>query len=390
VETPEFSRALLALEELSPSDITDTLLRLARRAGALEVVAYLVDFEQTVLFPVPDRAMHPDAPEGIAVAGTPAGTCFAERRPVTGDDDQGTRVWVPILEGSECTGVLALILGAGVTDETLEQCRQLGLLAGAVIAITARQTDLFNLVRRRKAMSLPASLQWDLLPPLRIDTPEAYSSGVLEPAYDVGGDSFDHAVNGFSLDVAIMDAMGHGLDSSLTSALAVGSYRHDRREGQSLPVIHQRLDAALAERFGGTTFVTGQLAQLDLRRGLLTWVNAGHPRPLLIRHGRFVDVLACRPSRPWGVGSPLVEQAEEQLHPGDVVVFYSDGVVEGRSADDSLFGLDRFISGIERAVASAVSADLILRRTIRDVMAHQENELRDDATIVWLSWDPGG
>ena len=388
METPEFNLALRALEESSPSDIADTMLRLSRRAGALEAIAYLVDFEQRVLFPLPDRGMHVDAPVGIEVAGTAAGTSFAERRAVTEDHDQGVRVWVPILEGSECTGVLGLTLPTGVTGQTIEHCRELGLLAGAVIAITARQTDLFNLVRRRKAMSLPASLQWDLLPPLRIDTPEAYSSGVLEPAYDVGGDSFDHAVNGFTLDVAITDAMGHGLDSSLTSALAIGSYRHDRREGQPLAVIHERLDTALAERFGGSTFVTGQLAQLDLRSGVLTWVNAGHPLPLLVRDGRFADALACRPSRPWGVGSPLVEQAEEQLRPGDVVVFYSDGVVEGRSEDDSLYGLDRFITGIERALASSVAADLVLRRTIRDVLDHQDNRLRDDATIVWLEWDP--
>ena len=58
----------------------------------------------------------------------------------------------------------------------------------------------------------------------------------LEPAYDVGGDCFDHAVNGPTIDVAIMDAMGHGLTSSIISSLAVGSYRHDRREGQSLAV----------------------------------------------------------------------------------------------------------------------------------------------------------
>jgi serine phosphatase RsbU (regulator of sigma subunit) len=388
VETPEFHLALRALAELSPSDITDTVAELARRAGALEAVAYLVDFEHAVLFPVPDRGMHVDAPVGIDVAGTPAGTAFAERRLITTDDEGGVRVWAPILEGSECTGVLALTLKSHPTAETTEHCRELGILAGAVIAITARQTDLFNLVGRRKAMSLPASLQWDLLPPLRIDTPEAHSTGLLEPAYDVGGDAFDHAVNGFTLDLAIMDAMGHGLDSSLTSALAIGAYRHDRREGQPLAVLHRRLDDAVAERFGGLAFLTGQLAQLDLRRGMLSWVNAGHPGPLLVRNGRVVRSLWCRPSLPWGLGSPLVEQAEEQLEPGDAVAFYSDGVVEGRSADDTVYGLDRLIAGIEQAVASSAAPDMILRRTIRDVITHQGDRLRDDATMVWLAWEP--
>ena len=39
-------------------------------------------------------------------------------------------------------------------------------------------------------------------------------------------------------------------------------------------------------------------------------------------------------------------------------------------------------------MASSASSDLILRRTIHDVMDHQDNRLRDDATLVWVEWDP--
>ena len=55
MDTPDFGDAFRALAELAPSDITDTLLRLARAVGASEIVAYLVDFSQSVLYPVPDR-----------------------------------------------------------------------------------------------------------------------------------------------------------------------------------------------------------------------------------------------------------------------------------------------------------------------------------------------
>ncbi len=312
MNTPDFGEALRALRSLAPSDITDTMRTLARRAGVLDLVVYLADFEQSFLYPVPDRGQHVDVPMGEAVAGTAAGLAFAERRMVTEAAAEGERTWVPILEGSECTGVLALTLP---TDDRTDgrDLEELGMLAGSVIAITARQTDLFNMVRRRRSMSLPASMQWDLLPPLHLQTPEGRSTGLLEPAYDVGGDTFDHAVNGFTLDVAIMDAMGHGLSSSLTSALAVGSYRRDRREGHPLAIIHRRLDEAVAGRFGGDAFVTGQLAQLDLRTGRLGWTNAGHPLPLLVRGGRVRHDLACKASLPWGLGGTMVEEAEHAL-----------------------------------------------------------------------------
>jgi serine phosphatase RsbU (regulator of sigma subunit) len=324
------------------------------------------------------------------VPDSPAGRAFAERSLISASTDDGTRVWVPIVEGSEYTGVLGLTLGGGLDDQDRRRCEELGLLAGAAISLAAQSTDLFALVRHRKSMSLPASLQWDLLPPLRVKTPEAASTGLLEPAYDVGGDCFDHAVTGSTFNVAIMDAMGHGLSSSILSSLALGSYRRDRREGQSLAIIHERIDAVVAGQFGREAFVTGQLAQLNLRSGELTWVNAGHPMPLLVRDGRVISTLFCQPSLPWGLEGQLREQAIEQLRPGDAVVFYTDGVVEGRSAQGESFGINRFVSAIEQAARSRIGSDVVLRRALDGVLAFQDHRLRDDATVLWLDWSGGG
>jgi serine phosphatase RsbU (regulator of sigma subunit) len=237
-------------------------------------------------------------------------------------------------------------------------------------------------------MTLPASLQWDLLPPLRLKVAEATSSGVLEPAYEVGGDCFDHAVNGLDLEVAIMDAMGHGLGASLLSGLAIGTYRHDRREKQSLSVMHDHLDQALHSQFHGDAFVTGQLARLHLASGELTWINAGHPLPLLVRAGRVVGPLACEPSAPWGLGGAMVEQRREVLEPGDAVVFYTDGVIEGRSPGGVPFGTDRLVGLVERAVASRTPSDAIIHQLMHEIVIYQNRRLRDDATLVWLSWNP--
>jgi len=389
VDRLEFGSALRALHELAPSDITETLFPLAERVGAYDITAFLIDFEQSTLFPVPGRGDSVDSAVGVATEGTPEGRAFTERRLVSSAAGDGIRVCVPILEGSDCTGVLAFSLPPGdLDDKARRRSEELGMMVGAAIAIAARYTDLFNQVRRRKAMSLPASIQWALLPPLELRTPEASSSGVLEPAYDVGGDCFDHSVNGFTIDIAIMDAMGHGLSSSLISSLAIESYRHDRRQGQPLSMIHDQIDRVLAGNFGGERFATGQLAKLDVRTGRLAWINAGHPRPLHVRGDRVVATLACRPSRPWGLGGRLVEEADEALEPGDSIVFYTDGVIEGRSPAGDPFGIDRFVDIIERASAARLRSDVILRTTINEVLDYQGRRLRDDATVVWLTWEP--
>ncbi|MEA3055203.1 MAG: hypothetical protein QOD30_635, partial [Actinomycetota bacterium] len=172
-------------------------------------------------------------------------------------------------------------------------------------------------------------MQWDLLPPLVLKTSRMTVAGLLEPAYDVGGDCFDYALNDASFEVAIFDPIGHGTRSALLAALCVGSYRHDRRESASLEQIHENLDAALTSQFRDAVFATGQIARVDLRDGEMAWTNAGHPPPMLVRHGKVIDQLECEPTLPWGLGSLAasdVPVASVVLEPGDSVLFYTDGV----------------------------------------------------------------
>jgi serine phosphatase RsbU (regulator of sigma subunit) len=387
VDIPDFGDVLRALRDLAPAAVIELMVGLAEGTGATDVVVYLVDFGQIVLSPLPAGGAHVRLPEVEAIPGSVAGRAFTERRLQTEALSEGTRVWVPVVEGSECTGVLAFTVSGPLDDRARARCLELGLMVGCAVAVAARHTDLFNLVRRRRPMSLPASMQWDLLPPLHLQSPEVVSAAVLEPAYDVGGDSFDHAINGGNLDLVIVDAMGHGLAASMTSALAMGSYRHDRREGQPLATMHRRLDEVIGRELGSETFATGLVARLVLATGHLTWINAGHPQPLLVRAGRVQRALACRPSLPWGLGSRIEEEADVVLEAGDSVLFYTDGVVEGRAPGGEPFGVGRLIELIQTAAAAPQPSSVLLRQLIHQVLIYQDQRLRDDATLVWLTWN---
>ena len=65
-------------------------------------------------------------------------------------------------------------------------------------------------------------------------------TGLLEPAYEVAGDAFDYALNDDRLHVAVFDGMGHGIASTLLSTLAVGAYRHARRNGEGVTSMQPR------------------------------------------------------------------------------------------------------------------------------------------------------
>lgn len=384
-ERIDFAAALRSAQTMDPSAVVDIVASAARDIGASDVLAYLVDFEQRYLEPLPDRSSHADLPETEEVTSTMAGRAFLTREPVIVERPDGVRVWVPIIEGSDRTGVLALTLPSA-DGNALDDCLDLGMLTGYLIAAHARSTDLYQLRRRRKAMSLAASMQWDMLPPVVMRGRRCTVASRLEPAYEVGGDCFDYALNGDVLDLGLIDAMGHGVSSATIAALALGCYRHDRREGRSLPAMHDSLNDTLERQFRGEVFATGQLAQLELESGMFTWVNAGHPCPLLVRNGSVVKELEGPPALPWGLEMNPAAVYREALEPGDGILFYTDGVVEARSPVGVDFGVDRLADITGQCASDALPAEEVVRRIVDVVLRHQASALRDDATVLLLEW----
>src|SRR3712207_8280841 len=71
-------------------------------------------------------------------------------------------------------------------------------------------------------------MQWQMLPPLSMTSPVLDLSGILEPAYEVGGDSFDYAFNEHVLHVAVFDAMGHGLEAATMATVIIADRKSTR------------------------------------------------------------------------------------------------------------------------------------------------------------------
>jgi serine phosphatase RsbU (regulator of sigma subunit) len=386
----DLGNALRAAQTGDPGSVPDVVLRIAGELGATDVVIYLVDFAQTTLEPLPARGTHAELPQSEEVAATMAGRAFVDMRATTADRPDGVRVWVPIVEGSDRTGVLAVTVREA-TEDVLASCEALGLFAGYLIATHARATDLYNLHRRRRSLSLPATMQWDLLPPLVLKTERMAVAGLLEPAYEVGGDCFDYALNDTVFELAVFDPVGHGVGSALIASLVVGSYRHDRRENQSLESIHAHLDEVMATQFPHLAFATGQLARVDLETGTMTWTNAGHPLPLLVRGGQVIGQLECPPTPPFGLGAQgasatSMTVSSEALEPGDGVLFYTDGVIEAHRLGSEQFGTDRLADLAGQHASDQLEPEEVIRRIVRAVLEHQGDQLFDDATLVLFQW----
>ncbi len=186
--------------------------------------------------------------------------------------------------------------------------------------------------------------------------------------------------------------MGHGITSAIISALAAGCYRQDRREGRPLGEIHAHIDDVIERHWPKLAFATGQLAQLDLATGQLRWTNAGHPLPMLIRGGRVIGELQCRPTVPWGI-SAIIESGEdamvasEMLEPGDGVLFSTDGVVEAHQPGGEMFGMERLDDIANRQASDQLEPEEFVRLIVRSVLEYRVDELDDDATLLLVRWN---
>jgi sigma-B regulation protein RsbU (phosphoserine phosphatase) len=186
--------------------------------------------------------------------------------------------------------------------------------------------------------------------------------------------------------LAVLDAMGHGLEASRIANLAVAAYRNARRRSLDLREMFREIDQAVADEIGDHRFVTGQLAELDTTTGVLRMVNAGHPLPLLFRQGRDIGDVPCRPCLPLGLGGMEAHEAHYELEPGDVVVFHTDGVTEARSGTGEEFGRERLGALVSRSLQARERPAEVLRQVVSAAHDHGGARLRDDATLVLLSW----
>ncbi|HQZ36496.1 MAG TPA: PP2C family protein-serine/threonine phosphatase, partial [Ilumatobacteraceae bacterium] len=264
--------------------------------------------------------------------------------------------------------------------------RQIAAVLVLVIVSVRRYSDVWLRTRRAREMTAAAEAQWDLLPPLATETHEVAVSGVLEPAYEIGGDSFDYALNAGRVDLAIIDAIGHGMAAVLMSTCAVTSLRNSRRERRTLEDTYRQADSIVERHFGNSNYVTGQFGSLDLATGVLTWVNAGHLLPMLVRNGSYVGELQCRPSMPMGLGGPVVEIAHETLQRGDRVLFYTDGISESLSPAGGRFGQERLADYLVRATLDGLPGAETVRRLSAAVGDHVGAGLNDDATMLLVEY----
>jgi serine phosphatase RsbU (regulator of sigma subunit) len=280
--------------------------------------------------------------------------------------------------------------GVGVDADLRRRCWTLSGILGHLVVSKLTYNERLRWLRSNGPLNSSAELMWHLLPPRTFATDKAVVTALLEPHARVAGDAYDYAANGDDIYLAVFDGLGHDLQAGQTTALAITAVRQARRDGVfDLAELAARADDLIAAQPGTMKFVTAVLATLDTVTGVLQYVLAGHPPPLLVRHGRAVQEFPHLPRLPLGIrGSPIdrLGVGREQLEPGDRLLLYTDGITEARDSDDRFFGERRLVDLVERMELDRVSAPETLRRLGAAVLAHQDGHLQDDASLIMVDW----
>lgn len=241
-------------------------------------------------------------------------------------------------------------------------------------------------------LNVATQIQADMLPRIFPPFPERSEFEIyatMDPAKEVGGDFYDFfLIDDDHLGLVMADVSGKGVPAALFMVIAKTLIKNRALMGDASPAqILQYANEQLCEGNEAELFVTVWMAIIELSTGKGKAANAGHEHPAIKRADGKWELCIYRHS-PAVATMPGIKFAEHdfELHPGDKLFVYTDGVPEATNADNELFGPDRLVDCLNRE--DATSTDRLLQNMRDDINAFVGDAPQfDDITMLGLFWN---
>jgi sigma-B regulation protein RsbU (phosphoserine phosphatase) len=272
-----------------------------------------------------------------------------------------SEITVPIILNDRAIGALNLESDqvSAYTNDDVEVLQFYADAAAISIEKAMLHKQLLEQELIGKQLETAREVQASLLPHRAPDLPGYDIAGICIPAEEIGGDYFDYIpLSRNRLGLAVADVSGHGIPSALVMT-AFRALLRTKARGKMGPVnIANTINRLLPEFTGDNHFVTVLYVILDTSSGNLTYISCGHPPPLLLRTEGGVEKLDQQ-NTALGVFQNLhFVDAQIQMTAGDILVLYTDGVIELMNQGGEVFGVQRLLQVIRENQVLAV-ADLI-------------------------------
>jgi len=265
----------------------------------------------------------------------------------------------------------------------------LPLLMGFLLMNLLVLLEVADRLSLKRDLEVAREIQNAMLPEGTWSGPGVEAFGLTKPANTVGGDFYDilPQPDGTVL-VALGDVAGKASPAALLMALLLAILRTLVDEGLPLTALVQRLNIQVSRHAPASRFITLFLASFHPGTGRLEFVNAGQTPPLLRRQNGSIERLMQGGIALGMFEGSTYQAGEVQMHPGDALLMYSDGLTEAESPDGQPFdeaGLERTLALFAGAYQKTAAAELG-KAVFEAVERHRRDQrLQDDLTVLVLS-----
>jgi sigma-B regulation protein RsbU (phosphoserine phosphatase) len=227
-------------------------------------------------------------------------------------------------------------------------------------------------------------IQRGLLPQDIPQLPQFAIAGAWEPARAVGGDYYDVIrLSKDKLAICIADVAGKGVSAALLMANVQAAVRAFASDIFPPSRVVAQINSVLYTNTAPEKFVTLFYGVLDARTRTLQYANAGHPRPLIIHSSGKTTrlenggaLLGVFPD--WAYEDSVVE-----LEPGDLLLLFTDGIIEATTPGGEEFGEDRLIAAVQ--VPNERSLEDLQSHVLGQIRSFCQSQMADDATLLMIA-----
>lgn len=259
---------------------------------------------------------------------------------------------------------------------------QLSFIATFIISYSKKSYDL---TLKENELIAAASMQKNMLPEKELvgDNDSFYVIGAMKPAKEVGGDLYDYfMIDDTHLCIGIGDVSGKGTASALFMSRAFSCFKDYALMGLEPGDIFTKVNSRLFEGNKEYYFITAWCGILDLSTGTLTYVNAGHEKPIYAKSSGGTIPLSSQTNLILGITpNQIYKQDVIDLKKGDMILLYTDGVEDEHDSNGEKYGFDRLFKAFKTSLVHDYKD--ILKNVYRDVTSYMDGTNQyDDITML--------
>lgn len=287
----------------------------------------------------------------------------------------------PLRTTNKSLGILELQLDEKLPKEMIDLVRGLAVFAAISIEKFELVSEMIKKERMDKELQIAKEIQQSFLLNEKIDLQGLDVAYVNIPSSEVGGDYYDIIPLGENRTiVAINDISGHGVPASLLMSIFRANFVYRVKRDQDIEVTIGHLNNLIAETTETNLYVTSFTCLIDRTANSLTYVNAGHISPFIVRGKQIVELKEA--SLVVGMFPDMAyNKTEVEIKPGDLMVLCTDGVIEAENPQGEQFSYDR----LKKLVAAHGNAPA---EQIKEILMDQLKEFvgqerfEDDITFM--------